>query len=146
MSDGENSDVGLGFDVDNVVRESGHATTSNWQVRWHSRDGNAGSWHRDDLVNRCVNRVEEFNPKITSCHVVVDEADRHKRKGKHFEVRVDLHVPGKEIVSSMKDNEDPYIAATEAFHVVMRQLDEDLDRRRGEVKRHVDERGDNAAP
>ena len=100
----------------------------------------------DERIRELANKLEEFNPKITSCHVVVDESVLHKRKGKHFEVRVDLHVPGKEIVSSMKENEDPYIAASEAFHVVMRQLDEDLDRRRGEVKRHVDERGDNAAP
>ena len=100
----------------------------------------------DDRIRELATKLEEFNPKITSCHVVVDEADRHKRKGKHFVVRVDLHVPGKEIVSSLKESEDPYVAATDAFHVVMRQLDEDLDRRRGEVKRHVDERGDNAAP
>lgn len=100
----------------------------------------------DDRIRELANKLEEFNPTITSCHVVVDEQDRHKRKGKHFQVRVDLHVPGKEVVSSLKENEDPYLAATEAFHVVMRQLDEDLDRRRGEVKRHVDERGDNAAP
>jgi len=100
----------------------------------------------DDRIRELANKLEEFNPKITSCHVVVDEQDRHKRKGKHFQVRVDLHVPGKEVVSSLKENEDPYLAASDAFHVVMRQLDEDLDRRRGEVKRHVDERGDNAAP
>ena len=90
----------------------------------------------DDRIRELAGKLEEFNPKITSCHVIVDESDRHKRKGKHFEVRVDVHVPGSEIVASQKDNEDPYVAATDAFHVVMRQLDEALDKRRGETKRH----------
>ena len=100
----------------------------------------------DQRIVELAGKLEEFNPKITRCHVIVDEVDRHKRKGNHFEVRVDIHVPGREIVSTMKENEDPYLAATEAFHVVMRQLDEDLARRRGEVKLHRDERGDNATP
>lgn len=90
----------------------------------------------DDRIRELAGKLEEFNPRITSCHVVVDECDRHKRKGNHFEVHVDVHVPGKEIVASMKENEDPYVAATEAFHVVMRQLDEDLERRRGDLKNH----------
>ena len=32
--------------------------------------GNAGSWHRDDLVNRCVNRIKEFNPEMFSSILV----------------------------------------------------------------------------
>lgn len=90
----------------------------------------------DDRIRELAGKLEDFNPKITSCHVTVDERDRHKRKGKHFEVRVDVHVPGSEIVASIKQSEDPYVAATEAFHVLMRQLDEALDKRRGETKRH----------
>ena len=100
----------------------------------------------DAKIRELASKLEEFNPKITSCHVIVDEVDRHKAKGNHFEVRVDLHVPGKEVVASLKENEDPYVALHDAFHVIMRKLDEDLDRRRGKVKRHEDERGDNAAP
>jgi ribosomal subunit interface protein len=100
----------------------------------------------DDRIRELAGKLEEFNPKITSCHVIVDECDRHKRKGKHFQVRVDVHVPGAEIVASQKENEDPYVAATDAFHVLMRQLDEDLDRKRGEVKRHHEGPRDEAAP
>lgn len=108
--------------------------------------GMAHSPAMDARIKDLAAKLEEFNPKITSCHVVVDELDRHKRKGNHFEVRVDVHVPGREIVASTKEHEDPYVAMTEAFHVVMRQLDEDLDRRRGDVKRHNDQRGADTAP
>jgi ribosomal subunit interface protein len=115
----------------------------NPQITYRGMDHSAAL---DDRIRELANKLEEFNPKITSCHVIVDERDHKKRKGNRFEVRVDVHVPGREIVASLKENEDVYAAATDAFHVVMRQLDEDLDIRRGEVKRHHDERGDNAAP
>ena len=100
----------------------------------------------DEKIRELAGKLEEFNPKITSCHVVVGESDRHKTKGNHFEVRVDLHVPGKDVFSALKDDEDPYVAIHDAFHVLMRKLDEDLDRQRGMVKRHADGRGDIATP
>ena len=81
-------------------------------------------------------KLEEFRPDITSCHVVVGQIDKHKTKGNHFEVRVDLHVPHKEIVSTLKEHEDPYVALSMAFDVVLRQLEEDTERKRGQVKRH----------
>ena len=90
----------------------------------------------DSRIREQVARLEEKRTDITSCHVVVGEVDRHKSKGNHFEVRVDLHVPHKEIVSTMKDHEDPYVALSQAFDVVLRQLEEDIERKRGQVKRH----------
>ena len=101
----------------------------------------------DQRIRELAAKLEEFNARITTCHVIVDESDRHKRKGKHFEVRVDLHVPGHEVIAATKDDEDPYVAANGAFHALMRQLDEDLERRRrGDLKHQRDERGDTTAP
>jgi len=101
----------------------------------------------DTRIRDLAAKLEEFNPKIIRCHVVVGESDRHKQKGKHFEVRVDLHVPGRDAVTATKESEDPYLAATDAFHVLMRQLDEDLDRRRtADTKHHRGESGDIATP
>jgi ribosomal subunit interface protein len=92
----------------------------------------------DTRIRELVTKLENFHPKITSCHVIVDESDRHKHKGNLFEVRVDVHVPGREIVASKQQHEDAYAALTEAFHVMYRQLEEDIRKVRGEVKRHVD--------
>ena len=63
-----------------------------------------------------------------------------------FEVRVDLHVPGREIVATHQKNEDAYVAIHAAFDVLYRQLEEDIRMKRGEVKRHREERGDNSTP
>jgi ribosomal subunit interface protein len=95
----------------------------------------------DAKIRGYVAKLEEFHPKITQCHVVVDERDGHKRKGNQFEVRVDVHVPGRDIVASQQENQDAYVALHDAFHVVIRQLEEDIRKKRGEVKLHREEPG-----
>jgi ribosomal subunit interface protein len=92
----------------------------------------------DARIRELCGKLENFHPKITSCHVVLDEIDRHKAKGNLFEVRLDIHVPGREIVASKQQHQDAYAAVTEAFHVMERQLEEDIRKQRGEVKRHAD--------
>jgi ribosomal subunit interface protein len=100
----------------------------------------------DSRIRELTAKLEEFHPKITSCHVVVDETDRHKNKGNLFQVRVDLHVPGREIVATRQQHEDAYVAISAAFDAVIRQLEDEIQKQRGEVKRHRKERGDNSRP
>ena len=100
----------------------------------------------DARIRELVAKVEHFHPKITHVHVVVDEIDRNKRNGNLFNVRVDVHVPGQEIVATKQEHEDAYVAMNDAFDVLTRQLEENIRKVRGEVKRHNAERGDNAAP
>ena len=99
----------------------------------------------DARIVEQTSKLEDLHPKITMCHVVVDELDKHKRKGNLFEVRIDLHVPGREIATHAQ-HEDPYTAATNAFDHMYRQLEEDIRIQRGEVKRHGESRGNEAQP
>jgi ribosomal subunit interface protein len=112
------------------------------QITYRGMDHSAAM---DAKIVEYARKLEGIHPKITSCHVIVDEGDRKKQKGNHFEVHVDVHVPGHEIVASRKQHEDPYVAMHEAFQVLYRQLEEDIRRRRGHVKRHADDRGDDQA-
>lgn len=84
----------------------------------------------DARIVELASRLEELHPKITRCHVVVDEVDRHKSKGNLFEVHVDLHIPGHDIVATRHAHEDAYAAISEAFDVAGRQLEETVRRRR----------------
>ena len=90
----------------------------------------------DSRILELASRLDDLHPKITRCHVVVDETDRHKNKGNLFEVHVDLHVPGSEIVATKQANADAYAAINEAFEVVTRQLEDTVRRQRGDVKAH----------
>lgn len=61
---GENSDVGRRFEVDHVVRKPRHGTTADCQIRWHSRNQGARSWHGQDLIDGGVNSVEELDAQV----------------------------------------------------------------------------------
>jgi ribosomal subunit interface protein len=100
----------------------------------------------DARIVELAAKLDEFHPNITRCHVVMVETDKHKHKGNLFECHLDLHVPGHEIAATQKAHEDAYAAINEAFDVAFRQLEDVARIQRGEVKRHRDERGDNAAP
>lgn len=67
--------------------------------------------------------LDQFDTRISYCHVVIDEKDRHKHQGNLFGVRIDLHVPGHEIVVTHQQDEDAYVAIKQAFEVVTRQLE-----------------------
>lgn len=71
-------------------------------------------------------KLEQFFDGIVGCHVVVEEPHHHKQSGHNFHVRLDLHVPGKEIVVGRDPGErraeDAYVAVTDAFEAARRQL------------------------
>jgi cold shock CspA family protein len=71
-----------------------------------------------------------------SCRVVVEESQRKQHQGKMFSVRIDMTVPGKELVVNRIENEDCYVAVRDAFDAAKRQLEEHARMRRGDVKLH----------
>jgi hypothetical protein len=106
-----------------------------------------------------------FYERITSCRVIVEAPHRHHHKGKVYEVRIDLTVPGGEIVinhaptrlsalklSEARDSEkeliethepskhaahaDVYVAIRDAFNAAGRRLQDYARRQSGAVKTH----------
>jgi ribosomal subunit interface protein len=95
--------------------------------------------HSDALETRISEKaakLEQFFPHITSCRVVVEEQRLHQHQGKLFNVRIDLHIPGRELVVNMERNEDAFVAVRDAFRDARRQLEEAARLMRGEVKAH----------
>jgi len=43
-------------------------------------------------------KLKSFDNRIISCRVVVEAPHRHRHKGKAYQVRIDLTVPGSELV------------------------------------------------
>jgi len=81
-------------------------------------------------------RLERFSEHIMACKVVVGMIQKHKHQGKLFNIRVDLTVPGAEIVVNRDKAEDIYVVIRDAFDAVKRKLDEHVRRIRGDVKLH----------
>lgn len=81
-------------------------------------------------------KLEQFHPRIIGCRVVVEVPGRHKQQGKQFVVRIDVKVPGAEIVANHDRSEDIYVALRDAFAAARRKLEEHARLRRGDVKTH----------
>jgi cold shock CspA family protein/ribosome-associated translation inhibitor RaiA len=102
---------------------------------------------------------------ILDCRVIVEAPHRHHRKGKSFNVCIDLTVPGAELVinrepkrlkpaklddpelpetamvehhapSKHAAHEDVYVAIRDAFNAAARKLQDYVRRRRGKIKIH----------
>ena len=78
-------------------------------------------------VEKRAAKLESLFHRMVNCHVVVEEPHRHNRQGKKFHVRIDMLVPGKELVVSRTpedSKEDLYAALDEAFGDAERVLEE----------------------
>ena len=83
-----------------------------------------------------VEKLEEFFKSIISCRVVVEMPHKHHHQGKQFNVRIDIGVPGSEIVVNRDHAEDIYVALRDAFDAAKRQLEDYARKIRGDIKTH----------
>jgi cold shock CspA family protein len=110
-------------------------------------------------------KLDSLYDGIMSCRVIVDAPHRHHHKGKSYQVRIDMTVPGGELVinhapkrlaaakslrpeeleqqlaeshqpSKQAAHEDVYVAIRDAFTAAGRKLQDYARRRRGKVKVH----------
>jgi cold shock CspA family protein len=110
-------------------------------------------------------KLDELYPDIMSCRVIIEAPHRHHHKGKAYSVRLDIKVPGAELVinrapkrlaaarmnhgaepekdfaevhepSKHAAHEDLYVAIRDAFNAAGRKLQDYARRRRGKVKMH----------
>jgi cold shock CspA family protein/ribosome-associated translation inhibitor RaiA len=107
-----------------------------------------------------LRRLETYYRAIMGCRVLVELVQRHHETGNRYHIRIDLTVPGEEIVvahdaslhAAARDVEeekvtkagepDPerkhaHVAIREAFDIARRRLQDHVRRRRGTVKTTV---------
>ena len=102
--------------------------------------------HSDALdahIQEKVQKLDEFFSRITSCRVVVEMPHKHHKQGKQFNVRIDIDVPGSEIVINHDHSGDVYVALRDAFNAANRKLEDYARKIRGDVKKHSPKRAAN---
>jgi ribosomal subunit interface protein len=72
-------------------------------------------------------KLEAVDAQIIGCRVLVELPHRHQHQGERYNVRIDLTIPGAELVIKREGNEDLYVAIRDAFNAAKRRL---RDRRR----------------
>lgn len=119
----------------------------------------------EDNIREKAGKLESLCDDILSCRVIVEAPHRHHRKGKAYVVRIDITVPGGELVvnrepkrliaaraareeelektfaeshepSKHAAHEDAYVAIRDAFNAAGRKLQDYARRRRGKIKTH----------
>ncbi|OGA60901.1 MAG: 30S ribosomal protein S30 [Betaproteobacteria bacterium RIFCSPLOWO2_12_FULL_65_14] len=92
-----------------------------------------------NAIREKAEKLDRYYEHIMSCRVVLELAGRHKHRGKQFVARVDLKVPGGEIVVTHEHDADPQVALRDAFDAARRRLEDYARTQRGDVKRHAPE-------
>lgn len=95
--------------------------------------------HSDALearIRQKVRKLEQLYPGLLGCRVVAEIPHRHQSRRNQFIVRLDIAVPGGELVVNRDHHEDVYVALREAFRAARRQLGEYTRRLREGGSRH----------
>jgi len=88
----------------------------------------------EERIRRKVTGLERVFGRLTACRVTLQAPHHHQRHGAHYGVRLEIAVPGAEIVINRDHANDSYIALRDAFQAARRQLNEYFQRRRGSDK------------
>ena len=103
--------------------------------------------------------LETFYDEIVGCRVLIEFPHRHRSRGRPIDVRIELSVPGEDIIVNQgtsrystladplpeiangnrakePDHKDVVVAIHDAFDVARRRLEDFARRRRADVKTH----------
>ncbi len=113
----------------------------------------------EDWIRAEAEKLETFYHRIIGCRVAIEVPHRHHKRGKPLHIRIDLTLPGKEIVikrvpvaihrttvngestasshaQSKSAHADLQLVIHDAFKSAGRRVQDFARRQRGQVKRH----------
>ncbi len=85
-------------------------------------------------IRAAADRLDSFYDRIMSCRVLVETPHRHLRAGAQYNVRVDLTLPGGELVVKRQPERNLLTAIQRSFEAARRQLEDYARTQRGAVK------------
>lgn len=92
-------------------------------------------------IREKAKKLEQYAGDITSCRVTIERPHQHHQHGQLFNIKVDITLPGKEIIANRSPaehhaHEDIYVAIRDVFNAAQRQVETYVQKRRGKVKTH----------
>jgi ribosome-associated translation inhibitor RaiA len=90
---------------------------------------------RAEIEDRAA-KLDQFYGRLMRCRITVEGPGRHHRRG-YCVVRVDLTVPGAQILVTRQRGEHLGEALQEAFSAAGRRVEDYVRRTRGFVKKHA---------
>ena len=90
----------------------------------------------EDLIREKAEKLDRFYDQIIGCRIKVDVPHRSQRSGVQYDVRIDITVPGGELMVRREPDDDLHVAIVSSFDVAQRRLKEYAEKQRGDVKIH----------
>ena len=88
-------------------------------------------------IRRRAAKLDLWCSDVMSCNVVVEATGNRHQQGHEYSVKINVHVPGEEIVAGTHhQDQDIQRAVHGAFDAVDRQLEDYARQRRGQTKLH----------
>lgn len=97
-------------------------------------------WLKDTVRNE-IEKLDEYFDRIVGCRVMVELPHQRREEGNPYHVRIELSVPGRNLVVSRspkareREHETQMTALDEAFGAMRRRLEDYARELRGDVKR-----------
>jgi ribosomal subunit interface protein len=112
--------------------------TAPLQLTFHGLEPSTGL---DTYVRARAAKLDTFYDRITRCRVAVEAPHHRRRRGQQYRIRIDMRVPGEELVidrapDANTTREDAYAAIDAAFDEAGRRLEDYVRRRRTYTKVH----------
>jgi cold shock CspA family protein/ribosome-associated translation inhibitor RaiA len=87
-------------------------------------------------IRRAAGKLEKFYDRITGCRVLVEAENRYPSgRDVAYRVRIDLTIPGTELVVTRQPHADLLTAVQEAFDAAQRRVEDYARLQRGDTKR-----------
>ena len=80
----------------------------------------------DARIREKVAKLEKICPRLTSCRVVVAAPHNHQQHRKLYTVRLNIMLPGGEVVVTRDNHEDVYVLLRDAFVAARRELEKSV--------------------
>ena len=95
----------------------------------------------DEHVRRRAAKLETFSNRMMRCHVAVEAPHHRQKHGEAYRVRIEMSVPGADLVVGNRSSSDPvrqdlYAAIDDAFDDAGRVLQDHVQHRRHDAKPH----------
>jgi ribosomal subunit interface protein len=94
----------------------------------------------NEVISERARRLERLDDRLESLRVAVEAPHHRRRHGQHYRVRLELSLPGGDVISDRDhplDGDDAFVTVRRAFDVLRRRLCTREEKRRGRQRAHA---------